>query len=120
MQAQVRVKSSLGQISKHHATVQIKRERYNSRREKNPEEILKDFFHDGSCTVHARFGPWRDASYMIVQISTGFGYPTVLPNIQPDVRYPAKKSRDGSMFIPNEYKQSLYINMKTSRKKIRK
>ena len=44
MQAQVRVKSSLGQISKHHATVQIKRERYNSRREKNPQEILKDFF----------------------------------------------------------------------------
>ena len=29
---------------KHHATVQTVRERYNSRREKNPKEIVKDFF----------------------------------------------------------------------------
>ena len=29
---------------KHHATVQTERERYNSRREKNPKEIVKDFF----------------------------------------------------------------------------
>ena len=25
--------------------------------------ILKDFFHDGYCTVHVRFEPWRDASF---------------------------------------------------------
>ena len=29
---------------KHHATVQTVRERYNIRREKNPKEIVKDFF----------------------------------------------------------------------------
>jgi len=32
---------------KHHATVQTVRERYNGRREKNPEEVVKKFPHDG-------------------------------------------------------------------------
>ena len=48
---------------KHHATVQSARERYISRF----EEMLNNFlriFHDGCCTVHARFEPGRDASYV--------------------------------------------------------
>ena len=28
--------------------------------------ISKRFFHDGCCTDHARFEPWRDASYVPV------------------------------------------------------
>ena len=49
----------------HNAAHQHERERYNSRREKNPYQFLKILFHDGCCTVHARVGTRRCASYVV-------------------------------------------------------
>ena len=55
---------------KHQAAVQSARERYISRRVKKSLTISSGFFHDGCCTVHARFEPWRDASYTYLSFQT--------------------------------------------------
>ena len=52
---------------KHYATVQTVRERYNNRREKILKKLFR-IFHDGCCTVHARFEPRHDASYTYLSV----------------------------------------------------